>query len=1123
MKKKLRLILPLIILLGNSCSNKTEKLKAGDLASSEDKTITKVFEKISNEQSGINFSNTLKENVGSLDNLFNFDYFYNGAGVGVEDLNNDGLLDIFFCGNQVENKLFLNKGDLQFEDISKSAGINKGKHWSNGITFVDINNDGYKDIYVSQGGPNPRDKRKNLLYINNHDLTFSEKAQEYGLADQGITTQSTFFDFDNDGDLDCIVMNENELYGVDPINLYKMVDQNSESKYFNSSHLYRNDHGKFKDITKAAGLERPIFGLGLCVSDINQDGWLDIYIASDYYIPDALFINNQNATFSDQIKKYTQHSSYFGMGIDIADINNDNLQDIFVLDMSSNDHFRAKTLMASMNTSRFNYLVNEADFHYQYMFNSLQLNIGNNQFNDIAQLTNTANTDWSWSVLMTDFDNDEDADIFISNGYRKYALDNDLQLKVFEAKKKYRNNVPLALKQELYNQMPSEKLENVLFQNNGSLQFEENAKAWGLNDFSFSNGVAQGDLDNDGDLDLIINNIDENAFLYKNLTSDNTPNGYLKVKTSGKTSEPFARVEISYNGKTQQLEQKRTRGYMSAQSDDMLFGLGTTESIDTVSIHWLNGKTEQKFNIKANTTLVFDVENSKIKPPSENRKMLFEEVDANAIGLDFKHVENTYDDFETEILLPYKQSTNGPLISKGDANGDGAIDIYIGGASGQAGQLFLQNNTGFVKSNSKIFEEDSGYEDMQSVFFDFDNDNDLDLYVVSGGTEFEENSSFYADRIYINNGKGKFSKSNINVLKSFPKSGKAVSIIDFDKDGDHDIIVGNRNIPKKYPIHSASILYENIGGDLKNVTETIAQDLMSYGIVNDLTVSDVDNDGWDDIVVVGEWSDLGFLKNTNGKFKLQSNITEENTKGWWLSITETDINNDGLKDYLIGNIGLNYKLHASVEKPLRIFAEDFDQNGSTDIVLSKDYKGMSVPVRGRECSSQQMPFIKDKFKSYTEFANASLADIYGDTKLKESYKKEITELRSIILINKGNFKFEKVILPALAQQFPILQSTFFDIDDDGFEDCILAGSIYNTEVETTRLDAISGLVLKTNGTGTFEALPYPVTGLYLKGDVKDILHLKIKKDDYLITSTNNNRLKAYKTRSNNLSLTNFKN
>ncbi len=1100
-----------IILCTSSCIEKAVKTSDDTVALKNGKTATDpIFRKVSTDSSNLRFSNDITENLETLENLFNFDYFYNGAGVGVEDLNNDGLLDVFFCGNQVNNKLFLNEGNLKFRDISAEAGINTGKKWSNGITFVDINSDGLKDIYVSQGGPNTRYDRKNLLFINKGDLTFEERAEAYGLADMGISTQSAFFDFDRDGDLDCLVMNENELYGVDPISLYQMVGKDPEKRYFNSSHLYRNDNGKFVDITKAAGLERPIFGLGLCISDINKDGWPDIYIASDYYIPDALFLNNGNGTFTDRIKDFTNHTSFYGMGLDIADMNNDGLQDIFVLDMSSSDHVRSKTLMASMSTDRFDYLVNKANFQYQYMYNSLQLNLGNDKFNDIAQLTETANTDWSWSVLMSDFDNDEDADIYITNGYRRYALDNDLQIKVFETKKRYGNNLPLELKKQLYNDMPSEKLPNILFQNGLNLDFKEKAKDWGLADFSFSNGAAQGDLDNDGDLDLIVNNMDENAFLYRNTTSDRQLGNFLKVKTKGNHSEPFAKVNIAYGGKSQIMESKRVRGYMSAQDPTLLFGLGKNRLLDTITVTWADGTTESKYAVKANSTIEFDIKDAN-KPDSSPKKpkTRFEFIDANTLGLDFVHTENFYDDFDTEVLLPYKQSTFGPFISKGDINGDNRPDLFIGGASGEAGQLYLQNGQGFTKLKSAVLEADRQYEDMESVFFDFDKDGDQDLYIVSGGNEFGANSSYYTDRIYLNDGKGNFTKFVSKVLTAFPKNGKSVSTIDFDKDGDPDILVGNRVIPQNYPKFSPSALYENIGGQIKEVTSERAPELLNFGIINSIITTDFDNDGWDDFIAVGEWTNIGFFKNNKGVFKMVQNNPLLNERGWWFSVHETDVNNDGLKDYIVGNVGLSLKFKASEDKPLKIYANDFDDNGVNDVVLSKKYHGEYVPVRGRECSSQQMPFIKEKFGSYSEFANATLNDIYGE-KLNQSYENEVTELNSILLLNKGNGQFEKKILPIYAQQFPLMSCVFKDLDKDGYNDIILAGNLYEMEVETPRLDAISGLVLRSNGKDGYEAVPYASTGLYLNGNSKNITWVSLANGDFLLDAVNNDRLNAYK-------------
>lgn len=1098
----------LLISLLISCTNANKDIEHPIKINSVAKE-SPLFERIEASISGIDFSNTITHDVNTNENLFDYDYFYNGAGVGIEDLNNDGLPDLFFCGNQVANKLFLNKGALQFEDVTISSAINKCKEWSNGVTFVDINNDGWKDIYISQGGPNTRDNRKNLLLVNQKDATFIEQAEEYGLADMGISTQSAFFDMDKDGDLDCIVMNENELYGVDPINLYRIIEQNPETKYFNSSHLYRNDDGKFVDITEKAGLLRPIFGLGLSVSDINNDGWLDIYLTSDYYIPDALFINNKNGTFTDKVKEYTNHISYYGMGMDIADINNDSQQDIFVLDMAANDHVRSKTLMASMNTNRFDYLVNKAKFHHQYMYNSLQLNIGNDKFNNIAQLSKIANTDWSWSVLMSDFNNDEFKDIYITNGYRRYALDNDLQGKVRAAKKKYRNNVPMEVKSSLYESMPSEKLPNIMYENKQNLKFENVATDWGLGDFSFSNGAAVGDLDNDGDLDLVVNNIDEKSFLYQNFSSDRNLGNYLKVRTISSNSESFAKIKITYNGKSQFVENKRVRGYMSSHDNIAHFGLGKESSVDTVSITWPNGRVEEKYNVKANTTLDFLVENSVPILPKTTIKSKFKKVNPEKFNLDFTHKENYYDDFETEILLPYKQSNFGPSISKGDVNQDGKIDVFIGGASGQAGQLYLQSNNGFSKKSSETFQNDKNYEDIESIFFDFDSDNDLDLYVVSGGNEFAENSSYYADRLYLNDGKGNFTRFDSDILNSNPKSGKTVAAIDFDKDGDYDLLVGNRMIPKNYPKYSSSILYENVDGQLKNVTSKKAFELENFGLINSIIATDFNNDGWTDFIAVGEWSTIGVFENKKGAFFNISATTKSlQKKGWWFSVHETDVNNDGLKDYILGNAGLNLKFKASSEKPFKVFANDFDNDGTNDIILSKKYNGAYVPVRGRECSSQQMPFIKNKFSTYSDYANANLSDIYGD-KLKDSYYAEATEFRSVLLLNKGNGEFKETILPIEAQSFPILDCVFYDINADGYEDCIIAGNIYETEVETPRLDAISGLILISNGKDGYSTMPQSKSGLYLKGNVKSLALIPFKNQELLITGKNNAQISAF--------------
>ena len=1044
-----------------------------------------LFEKVLTSQSGIDFSNNLEEDVSSIENLFDFDYFYNGAGVGIEDINNDGLNDIFFAGNQVENKLYLNKGDFVFEDISEQAGINTGKVWSNGVTFVDINNDGFMDIYVSQGGPKRDYDRSNLLFINQGDLTFKESATELGLNDNGISTQSVFFDYDKDGDLDCFVSNENEFYGLDPITFFNQMKVKKESLDKSSGHLYENRNGKFINVTEQAGVLNASFGLGVSVSDINDDGWLDIYVANDYYVPDAMYINNKNGTFSNKIKEHTNQVSFFGMGVDVADINNDAMQDIFVLDMASSDHIRSKTLMASMDVDRFSLLVDRFEMPHQYMFNSLQLNVGNNQFHNISQLSKVAKTDWSWAGLLVDFDLDGRKDIYVTNGYRRYALDNDSQMMVAQAKQAYNGNVPAEIKQKLYDALPSEKLSNILYRNTKDLQFKNQTSNWGFLEPSFSNGAAYGDLDNDGDLDLVVNNIDEPAFVYKNKTIENKVGHYLKVVTNGSTSEEFAKITAISNGERQFIEAKRVKGYLSATEKNAYFGFEKEGTIDTLRVVWSSGKYEEKYNISVDQEVIFEEKDATATYAAVTKSTVFS-AENNTMGINYTHTENPYNDFRKETLLPYKQSTLGPFITKADINGDGKEDIYVGGAAGQAGQLFVQTDSGFRAHGGGVMRRDSAHEDMEALFFDADNDGDNDLYVVSGGNEFEEGSELYKDRLYINDGSGNFSKSEDQTINGFAESGKSIAVIDFDKDGDSDLLVGNRIIPQKYPMPSKSYILRNDEGRFTEVTASVAPELLENGMVNQVLTTDFDNDGWSDFIVVGEWGGIGMYKNENGSFK---NISTSNgldqEKGLWFSISETDVNNDGLKDYLVGNMGTNIKFKASPKSPFKIFGNDFDDNGTYDIVLSNEYLGKEVPVRGRECSSDQMPFIAEKFQTYNEFANASLSDIYGD-KLSSAYKGEITGLDSVILINTGDGNFTKVVLPGIAQKFPLLAAVFDDVNNDGFEDAIIAGNIYNTEVETPRLDMGSGIVLLGSDEG-YHALPIEESGLYISGNAKSLL------------------------------------
>ncbi|NNF74189.1 MAG: VCBS repeat-containing protein [Flavobacteriaceae bacterium] len=1080
-------------------SCKKDQSEINNDSTSESKPSTYLlYEKVGPDVSGLNFENTITHDVATRFNLFDYDYFYNGSGVGVEDLNNDGLKDIVFCGNQVENRVFLNKGDLIFEDITETANINQNKYWSSGVTFADVNSDGWMDIYISQGGPHEKANRRNVLLINQKDLTFKEAAAEYGLDDTGISTQSAFFDFDKDGDLDCVVMNENDYFGFDPDRFYNILSDKTLLKE-NSSHLYENRSGKFVDITENAGMLKPTYGLGLCVSDINDDSWPDIYIANDYYVPDAMYVNNGDGTFTDRIKETTKQVSFYGMGLDIADINSDNRKDIYVLDMASSDHIRSKTLMASMNVPRFNLLIDDLSLQYQYMFNSVQLNMGNDTYTNIAQFTGMAKTDWSWAALVFDTDHDTQEDIYVTNGYRRYASDNDSRIRINRAKQQYKGNVPLALKDQIYNELPSEKLPNILYRNNGDLKFEDVTALSELNEPSFSNGAAYSDLDQDGDLDLVVNNLDQEAFLFRNMTMENSGGNYLKIIPKGNLSESFAKATIINDGKKKTKESKRVRGYISAVDNSIHFGLGATKTIDSVRILWPSGKGQLLLNVDANTTITVNEDEAVLMPdasPPQDKWM-------NKVDLiDYTHRENSFNDFYKEVLLPYKQSTLGPGIAKGDVNGDGKEDLYFGGALNQAGQLFVQTDQGFETKQVSAFAADKNFEDMTALFVDIDGDLDEDLYVVSGGSEFVERSAQLADRIYLNDGQGNFTRMNASELKNYTISGKAVAKFDYDKDGDFDILVGNRIKPQKYPLHEPSILYRNDNGQLTNVTGEVAAEFEDFGMVNDIITTDFNSDGWTDFIVVGEWTHVGLFQNNQGTFSdISSQSDLDNQLGWWFNVTETDLNKDGKPDYLVGNVGKNIKFKVSPEKPLRVYADDFDDNGTHDVVLSKKYNDVFVPVRGKECSTMQMPFIAEKMPSYMEFANATLEDIYGE-KIITAYRREVNQFKSVVLLNQGNGTFKTIELPNMAQTMPVLDAVSSDIDNDGFEDLVLVGNIHKTEVETPRLDNPYGLILISNQKDNYTVIGPEISGFYISGDAKSVEIVSVANQEYIVVACN---------------------
>lgn len=1084
------------ILLLTSCeSPESKKLKALP----KDKLFTKIPSKLS----GLAFNNKLTNNFATRQNILGYEYFYNGAGVSIGDINNDGLPDILMTGNMVSNKLYLNKGNLQFEDITKEAGL-ISKHWSTGATMADVNQDGYLDIYICNSGykldPNTR---PNQFYINNGDLTFTESAKQYGIQDNNSSTQSAFLDYDSDGDLDLYVMNHSTYYEMSLKDVFALIEDEKELNKV-SSHLYRNNgDGSFSDVTDEAGLLNYGFGLGLVVSDINSDGLPDIYVTNDYDVPDFMYINQGDGTFKDKIKKRTKHISWFGMGCDIADINNDGAMEIGVVDMTPNDHFRSKTLMKSMNTDLAKFLVSGMKRQHQYMFNSLQLNNGNDYFSDIALMADVAKTDWSWSALFSDLDNDGYKDYFVTNGFRKYFSDNDFQGRL---DKMLNSKTPVSRPEmdALIDGMPDVKIPNVLFRNNGDLTFNDISTDAGLDFGTYSNGASIADLDGDGDLDIVVNNIDQKMLLYRNNSESLNGNNYLQIKLNGQSLN--AKVTLHYgDGEIQVQELTATRGFQSSVPHTLHFGLKDHTTVDQVEIEWLDGTYQSVPNVKANQLVALNKEHTGEKESPQKNLMVYME-NHKTFGFEFTHKENTHDDYAEEVLLPHSQSHLGPFSTTGDINGDGLEDVFIGGAKDQAGIIYVQNTRRkFNQLNCPALEVDKGSEDMSALFFDADGDKDLDLYIVSGGgSDFKINAPELQDRLYINDGKGNFTKSKSSLPKMI-SSGLKVKANDIDHDGDLDLFVGGRTTPGQYPYTPKSYLLENRNGKFFDITSEKGVGLSDIGMVTDFVWSDFDGDNVKDLIVVGEWMPISYYVNKDGKLiDKTTTYNPKNHSGWWYSIEASDLDKDGDDDYIVGNIGLNNKFHPSKKKPLNIYANDFDQNGKYDIVLSSFYKGKEVPMRGKECSTQQIPDISEKFPSYESFANASLEDVYGKKQLEDGLHLQANTFQSVALINNAGI-MEVKPLPNIAQMGPINKTLITDVNKDGYPDLIIGGNMFEVEFETTRYDASIGSVLTGDGKGNFEVLSTRNSSLFLPLNLKDMNWITVgkQKKKYFIITNNN--------------------
>ncbi len=1068
----------------------------------------KQFNQLSYKKTAIDFKNILTE-TDSL-NYFTYSYLYMGGGVAVGDINNDGLDDLFFTGNQVSNKLYLNKGNLQFVDVTNKAGVGGSKKWYTGVTIADVNNDGFLDIYTCVAGKSG--DKKNELYINNKDNTFTESAEKYGLANVGNSVQATFFDYDKDGDLDAYIANypptsfnaSNTYYG------FKMRDVSD----VDSDKLYRNDGDKFVDVSEQAGVASFGLSLSATVADLNNDSWPDIYVSNDFSTPDYLYINNQDGTFSEQMKNATRQTSFYGMGVDIADYNNDGLLDILQVDMSAQNNRRSKANMASMNPALFWGTVN-AGFGYQYMQNSLQLNRGNVQkdttiphFSNTSRLAGISSTDWSWGPLFADFDNDGWKDIFISNGTRREINNRDYFVKISKSKNKKDSLLQKAIA------IPSEKIENFILKNNKDLSFSKMNEAWGVTYSGFSNGCAYSDLDNDGDLDIIVNNIDDYASVFEN--KNKAKNNYLSVSFKGISKNKFGigtRVTIITDLTKQVGELTQTRGFQSAVAPKLHFGVGQATLIDSLLIDWPNGKQEIRTSIKANQHLQisYDVTNTSEK----------KEIVSNSLGkmftsflkdtiLKHKHTENRFNDFKFQVLLPHKLSNLGPALAVADVNGDGKEDIFVGGAKDFSGSLYLQGVKGFKNTQEELWDTEKKYEDVKAAFIDFDNDGDQDLYVVSGGYEFSPKSEFLKDRIYSNDGSGNFTKV-IEALPDFLISGGIVAAADYDKDNDLDIFVGGRLVPGNYPTAATSLLLKNKSTSTKisfeNDEESVFNDI---GMVTGVEWFDYNNDNWLDLVVVGEWMTPQIFKNVKGTLiNVTNDLGLTNFHGWWNTVKAADFDNDGDLDFVVGNLGLNYKYKASAEKTFDMYVNDFDKNKQNDIVLSYYNEGKQYPVRGRECSSQQIPTIKRKFKNYDSFSKATVLDVYGEKNIENSIHYKVETFAHTYFENVSG-KFIAHELPKLSQLSSVNQILIEDYTNDGFLDILIAGNLHESEVETPRNDASIGLLLVNNKQGNFNAVTSKQSGFYASGNIKELATIKIKDAIYTIAVKNNDYLQFIK-------------
>lgn len=1089
-----------------------------------------LFTSLPSEKSGITFSNTIHDEDSSYSFINEFGYM--GGGVGIGDFNNDGLKDIYFTGNQVSSKLYINKGNNKFEDITVKAGVGTDV-WATGVSIADVNNDGYDDIYVCVFGKDLVHRAKNLLFINQHDLTFKEEAEEYGLADSGYSTQAVFFDYDKDGDLDMYLAN----YLLTPNNANQIVPRDRSGHSPANDRLYRNDgnskglgHPVFTDVTMDAGIKEDGFGLGLSVSDYNNDGWPDVYVANDFISNDELWLNNHNGTFTNCIARSLQHQSYSSMGSDAADINNDALPDIVTLDMLPERNDRKKISFSLLNYDRYKE-ERERGYEPEFMRNMLQLNRGNFSsadtsapfFSEIGQLAGINATDWSWSILLADFDNDGWKDMHITNGIGRDFINADFlefSNEIFQGDQS-REEQHKAIRKKLAS-LEHVLLPNYLYLNNGNYSFKDASEQAGINEPSMSNGAAYADLDNDGDLDLVVNNIDKEAFVFINNTVEKgkpITEHYLSIRVEGDSLNRRgfgAKVFVYNNDSVQMQEQYPVRGYFSSVDQTLLFGLGKHDRVDSVVVAWPNNKRQVIAGIAADTNITLALRNAidYVSMNKGNQRFLFSDITSSA-GLAYKHQENEFKDFDFQRLLPQKYSQLGPFITTGDINNDGLQDFFIGGAFNFSGKIFSQQKTGQFSSRNLV-DSLKMEEDMDCILFDADGDGDSDLLITGGGMQFEPDANYYVPRLYINDGKGNFSLQRNAIPASVKTIAGCVAAGDYDGDGDLDLFIGGR-VSKKYPLSPRSFILQNNKGVFTDVTDDVNPSLKEPGMITAAVWTDIDGDKRPDLVIAGEWMPIRFFKNNNRKLiEVTDQVGLEPNNGMWRSLIATDIDKDGDIDLVAGNLGLNCDYRVSEAEPMELFASDIDDNGSVDPVFfyyikDKDGKRQLFPGISRTLLASQVPSVKKRFLLNSDFAKAGYKDIFKGKAADNVLKFHCNETRTCYFENVGNGKFVKHVLPAEAQFAPVNAIICADFDNDGYNDLLLAGNEYQTEVMTGRYDASYGCFLRGNSKKEFKSVSPAISGLILKGDVKDLSLLELGNGQKLVlAAVNDDSLRIFK-------------